>query len=69
MYKNLGGMRRQNTVAIFVNKNYIGTDVEFQEYLIAKYKFTIDVMWTLNYKQLISTDIQNYYNNKKVNRG
>lgn len=67
MNKYLGGMRRQNTVAIFVNKNYIGTHVEFQKYLIAMYKFTIDVMWTLNYKQLISADIQNYYNNTKVN--
>jgi len=54
-------------VAIFINKNYIGTHVEFQEYLIAKYNFIVNLC-TLNYKQLISTDIQNYYNNDKVSQ-
>jgi len=60
-------MKRQHTVAIFINKNYIGTDEEFQKFLTAKYNF-ITNLCTLNYKQLISNDIRNYYNNDKVNK-
>lgn len=67
VHKNFGGIKRQHTVAIFINKNYIGTDVEFQEYLTAKYN-SITNLYTLNYKQLISNDIRNYYNNDKVNK-
>lgn len=59
-------MRQQNTVAIFINKMYVGTDVEFQEYLNTKYNFIINV-WVLNYKQLMCDAIQNYYSNDKVN--
>lgn len=53
-------------VAIFINKNYIGTYVEFLKYLSTEYNFIIS-LWSLNYKNLICDDIQNYYNNQEVN--
>lgn len=56
-------MKRQDTVAIFINENYIGTYVEFQNYLSFKYNITMS-LWSLNYKQLILNDVQYYYNNK-----
>ncbi|CAH1713676.1 unnamed protein product [Aphis gossypii] len=61
----LGGVKRQDTVAIFINENYIGTYVEFQNYLSFKYNITMS-LWSLNYKQLILNDVQNYYNNKST---
>jgi len=39
--------------------------MEFQEYLSAKYNFSINI-WGLNYKQLTLIDVQKYYNNHKV---
>jgi len=56
-------MKRQDTVAIFINENYVGTCVEFQNYLSFKYNITMS-LWSLNYKQLILNDVQNYYNNE-----
>lgn len=58
-------MKRQDMVTVFINKSYIGTQVEFQEYLITHYDFTIDY-YPLNYKQLIGIDVQNYYRNDEV---
>lgn len=64
--QSFGGRKKQDMVAIFVNKKYIGAYAEFQEYLITHYDFTFDFCF-LNYKQLIVTDVQNYYTNDKVN--
>ncbi|XP_060836233.1 probable inactive peptidyl-prolyl cis-trans isomerase-like 6 [Rhopalosiphum padi] len=60
----LGGVKRQNTVAIFINENYIGNCIEFQNYMSFKYNITMSV-WSLNYKQLALIDVENYYNNDK----
>ncbi|XP_025204224.1 problable inactive peptidyl-prolyl cis-trans isomerase-like 6 [Melanaphis sacchari] len=59
----LGGVKRQDTVAIFINEKYIGTCVEFQHYISSKYNITIS-LWSLNYRQLALIDVQNYYNSK-----
>lgn len=40
--------------------------MEFQEYLITHYDFTIDYC-QLNFKQLIRIDVQNFYRNDEVN--
>lgn len=61
----LGGIRRRNTVAIFVDKKYIGTHEDFQEYLITKHKFAIQLL-PLDYKRLICSDVDEYYNDDKV---
>lgn len=63
--QSLSGIRRQDTVAIFVNKTYVGNYLEFREYLTTKYNFSIDV-WSLNYEQLVYIGVQNYYRNEKV---
>lgn len=54
-------------VTIFIDNNYIGTHIEFQEYIATKYNFITNYC-TLNYQQLISTDVQNYFGNDKVNK-
>ncbi|XP_060879390.1 probable inactive peptidyl-prolyl cis-trans isomerase-like 6 [Metopolophium dirhodum] len=61
----LGGAKRQDTEAIFINETYIGTYAEFQNYLSVKYNITMS-LWSVNCKQLASIDIQDYYNNKST---
>ncbi|XP_022169316.1 uncharacterized protein LOC111033050 [Myzus persicae] len=61
----LGGAKRQDTEAIFINETYLGTCEEFQNYLSVNYNITMS-LWSLKYKQLASIDIQNYYNNKST---
>jgi len=56
-------MKRQDTEAIFINETYIGTCVEFQNYLSLNYNITMN-LWSLKCKQLANIDIQDYYNNK-----
>jgi len=56
-------MKCQDTVAIFINEIYIGTYVEFQNYLSVKYNIIMS-LWSLNYKQLVANDVQDYYNDK-----
>lgn len=53
-------------MAIFINDIYIGSCVEFEKYLSVEYDIVFN-LWSINYKQLISTDVQDYYNNNKVN--
>ncbi|VVC27186.1 Cyclophilin-like domain,Cyclophilin-type peptidyl-prolyl cis-trans isomerase domain [Cinara cedri] len=65
--QSLGGVKHHNqdTVAIFIDKYYIGTYDEFINYLSTEYNFIIS-LWPLKYKRLIWNDIQNYYDNHKL---